>query len=1045
MSLTATAVKNRAVTYFGAVLLIVGGVFSFFQLGQLEDPEFTVKTAVITTQYPGASPQEVELEVTDRIELALQELKQLDYVSSYSRAGQSMVSVEIKAEYWLDQLPQVWDELRRKIRDVQAELPPGVGVPVISDDFGDVFGFQLAVIGDGFSYAEVERFAKDLKKEISIVEGVARVDLWGAQDEIIYLDVAQSQLAELGLSDASLENTLRQQNRVLDAGKLDIQAKRLRILPSGEFTSPADIADLVIRPSVLDEKQREAVGGGAELTRIRDIGSIRRGYREPPLTLMRYNGRPALGISVTNVSGANVVQVGQAIDRRLKELTANLPIGLEVRRVHWMSDVVAEAVDAFLISFAQALGIVLVVLTLAMGWRMGVIIGGALIVTILGTFILMAVFGIDLQRMSLGALIIALGMMVDNAIVVADGMAVRLQQGMERSRAAVEAASQPALPLLGATVVAVMAFYPIFASTEGAGEYCRTLFSVVAIALLVSWVVSVTMTPLQCIDLLPDPAAGSAQDDPYASGFYRRFRAVVGAAIRLRWLTVVTMIALLVIAVVGFGGVTKLFFPDASMGKFMIDVYAPEGTRIQQVALDLEQAESRLLADERVNGVSAFIGAGPPRFYLPVDPESADQAYAQLLVNVSDYRDIDGLVADIEPWLGARLQDSVISIRKFGVGPSNTWKFEARFSGPAEADPGVLRAISTQASAVLKASPLAGPVRTDWREPTLLMVADYSQERGRWASVTREDIALTTKRAFDGRDIGSYREGDVLLPILLRHVEEERRNVSGIDELQVQPAMSTYSVPLSQVTDGVNLSWEDPIIGRRDRRRTITVEANPIQGVTLPTLLASVREAFEAIELPPGYTLEWGGEYEDTLAAQASLLPGMVPAGAVVIFIIVALFNAYRPPLIILLTIPFALIGVVGGLLAFDVPFGFVALLGAMSLSGMMIKNAVVLLDQVNLNLTGGMAPYPAIVEAAVSRLRPVVLAAATTVLGVVPLLGDVFWVGLSVTLMAGLSFGTVLTMVLVPVLYTIVYRVSWQVADRDDSKSTEAVVLGKV
>jgi multidrug efflux pump subunit AcrB len=325
------------------------------------------------------------------------------------------------------------------------------------------------------------------------------------------------------------------------------------------------------------------------------------------------------------------------------------------------------------------------------------------------------------------------------------------------------------------------------------------------------------------------------------------------------------------------------------------------------------------------------------------------------------------------------------------------------------------------------------------------MVADYSQERGRWASVTREDIALTTKRAFDGRDIGSYREGDVLLPILLRHVEEERRNVSGIDELQVQPAMSTYSVPLSQVTDGVNLSWEDPIIGRRDRRRTITVEANPIQGVTLPTLLASVREAFEAIELPPGYTLEWGGEYEDTLAAQASLLPGMVPAGAVVIFIIVALFNAYRPPLIILLTIPFALIGVVGGLLAFDVPFGFVALLGAMSLSGMMIKNAVVLLDQVNLNLTGGMAPYPAIVEAAVSRLRPVVLAAATTVLGVVPLLGDVFWVGLSVTLMAGLSFGTVLTMVLVPVLYTIVYRVSWQVADRDDSKSTEAVVLGKV
>ena len=1025
MSLAAAAVENRAVTYFAAFLLIVGGIASFFELGQLEDPEFTVKTAVITTNYPGASPQEVELEVTDRIELALQELKQLDYVSSYSRAGQSTVAVDIKTEYWSDRLPQVWDELRRKIRDVEASFPPGVSEPVISDDFGDVFGFQLAVIGDGFNYAELKEYAKGLKKEISIVEGVARVDLWGVQNEVIYLDVAQSQLAELGLSDASIENTLRRQNMVLDAGSVDVQARRLRLVPTGEFASPADIGDLAIRPSATDALQGgSAPSANAELTRIRDIGTIRHGYQEPPFTLMRYNGTPALGVSITNVAGANVVQVGQAIDQRLSELTADLPVGIEVRRVHWMSDIVALAVDDFLISFAEALGIVLVVLTLAMGWRMGVIIGGALIVTILGTFILMAVLGIDLQRMSLGALIIALGMMVDNAIVVADGMAVRLQRGMDRTRAAVEAATQPSWPLLGATVVAVMAFYPIFASAEGAGEYCRTLFSVVATSLLVSWVVSVTVTPLNCMDLLPAPKLGEPQQDPYASGFYGRFRGLVNTAIRFRWLTVGSMIALLVVATIGFGSVTKLFFPDSSMTKFMVDVYAPEGTRIQQVALDLEQAETRLMADERVESVTAFIGAGPPRFYLPVDPESPDQSYAQLIVNVNDYREIDGLIGEIEPWLRENLQNSLISIRKYGVGPSNTWKFEARLSGPAEADPAVLRAIADQGVAILKASPLAGPVQTDWRDRRLLLEAEYSQERGRWASVTREDIAQTTKRAFDGRSIGLYREGDMLLPILLRHVEEERRNVAAIDVLQVQPAMTNNSVPLSQVTDGVNLAWEDPIVARRDRRRTFTVQANPIQGVTLPTLLASVRADFETIELPPGYKLEWGGEYEDTVKAQSSLIPGMVPAAAVILFIIVALFNAYRPLLVILLTIPFALIGIVAGLLAFDVAFGFVALLGAMSLSGMMIKNAVVLLDQVKLNLSEGMGDYDAIVEAAVSRLRPVMLAAATTVLGVAPLLQDVFWIGLSVTLMVGLSFGTLLTMVVLPVLYAMLFRI---------------------
>jgi multidrug efflux pump subunit AcrB len=633
----------------------------------------------------------------------------------------------------------------------------------------------------------------------------------------------------------------------------------------------------------------------------------------------------------------------------------------------------------------------------------------------------MAIMGVDLQRMSLGALIIALGMMVDNAVVVADGMVVRLQNGMDRKQAAIEAANQPALPLLGATVIGALAFYPIFASEANAGEYCRTLFTVVAIALMVSWVVSVTLTPLQCIDLLPDPKGEAG--DPFGGGFFRKFRAVLEGAIRFRWLTIGSMVALLVISVIGFGRVTQLFFPDSSMDKFMIDIYAPEGTRIEQVAADLERVEANLEADERVTAVASFIGAGPPRFYLPVAPEPPSQSYAQLIVNVRDFREIDAMIDELNPWMAEHLLDAMVSIRKFGVGPSNTWAFEARFSGPAIADPDVLRAIGDQGVALLNDHPLAGPSRTDWRERVPRVEPLYNQERARWASITRDDIARTTVRAFDGRTVGLYRENDVLLPIILRYTESERRNFTSLDALQVQPAGSTTTVPLAQVTDGIAVEFEDPVIGRYNRRRTLKVQSNPIPGVTLPQLHAAVRVDFEAIELPPGYTMEWGGEYEDTKTAQAALLPGVVPMVLVILLIIVALFNAYRPPIVILLVIPFAMIGMTAGLLAFNVPFGFVALLAAMSLIGMMIKNAIVLLDEANVQIADGLSRYEAIILAALSRLRPVLLAAGTTVLGVIPLLKDVFWIGLAVTIMAGLSFGTILTMLLVPVLYSTLYR----------------------
>lgn len=1035
MSLPALALRNRAVTYFTAVLLVIGGIVSFLSLGQLEDPQFTIKNALIMTTYPGASPTEVEQEVTDRIELEIQKMSEVDYVKSVSKAGLSIVKVEVKPEFWSDRLPQIWDELRRKIRDIETNLPPGAGRPQVHDDFGDVFGFQLAVVGDGFSYAALESYAKRLKKELSLVDGVARVDLWGVQDKVIYLDVADTQLTRLGLSLENIAATLQLENAVVDAGGVDLLNRRLRIAPTGAFTSPQDIGELTIRSNPLERAQAAAVTGRPEspneLIRIRDIGTVRPGYAEPPMQLMRFDGQPAIGISISNEPGVNVVEVGQALDARLAELVPELPVGIEVHKVHWQSDVVSAAVNDFLVAFLEALAIVIVVVTVFMGWRMGMVVGFALIFTLCATFIVMAVMGIDLQRVSLGALVVSLGMMVDNAIVTADGYMLRRRKGMAAEAAAVEAAQVPAVPLLGGTVIAVMSFYAIFASTEDVGEYCQTLFTVIAISLLVSWVVAVTITPLQCIDLLKAEQS-SAGGDPFASRFYRNYRRFLERALAVRWLVLTSLIVLLVAAVAGFGQVRQLFFPDSSMSKFMVDYWAPEGTRIQRVSTDLRAAEDHLLADRRVEAVSTFIGAGPPRFYLPVEPELPNPSYGQLIVNVRDASEIDDIITDLGPWLRQTYPDALPVVRKYGVGPANTWKLEARLIGPAEVAPDNLRHLADSFVEVIEKEPRAAYVRTDWRQRVQKVMPQFNQERGRWAAVTREDLANAMKRGFDGRPIGLYRQKDDLIPILIRRPEEDRQNVAAMDVLQVQPAGSTLSVPVAEVIDKVGTSWEDPLIWRRNRQRTITVQSNPIPGVLSPELQAAVAQEVASVPLPSGFTLEWGGDDESSNDANRSLLPGLIPALAVMLLTVVALFNAFRPPIIIFLMVPFALIGITAGLLAFDVPFGFMALLGAMSLSGQMIRNVIVLVDQIGIDRASGLDAYEAVIQSAMSRLRPVMLGVATTVLGVIPLLQDVFWVGMAVTIMGGLSMGAVLIMILVPVLYAIFYRVHPVEQDRE-------------
>jgi multidrug efflux pump subunit AcrB len=1055
MGLTSFIVQRRVVAYFFVVLLTVGGVLAFRSLGQLEDPDFTVKKGVVITQYPGASPEQVELEVTDRLEKAIQELPQLDNLISFSRAGVSIIKVEIKEVYWADRLPQVWDDLRKKVRDARPQLPPGAQRPRVVDDFAFVYGFVLAITGDGFNYAELEEYADGIKKELSLVSGVARVELWGVQDKVVYLDVAESQLAALGLTPEDVALTLEIQNRVVDAGSIDIQDRRLRVAPTGEFQSPLEIGDLAVRTLLGDTLARltaPAFGSGglqvvpssgasvagtraavsgtrpgsSELLRIRDVANVRSGYLEPPRELMRFNGRPALAIYAANVSGGNVVETGRALDARIGELLPELPVGIEIQKIAWQSDLVTESIDSFMVSLAQAIGIVLVVLIVPSGVRMGFIIGSMLVLIILGTFVFMSILGIDLHRMSLGALIIALGMMVDNSTFVADDMRVRMQRGTDRVKAALEAAGSQAWGLLGATIIAVMAFYAIYASPADAGEYCRSLFTVVAIALILSWLVSMTLTPVMCIDLLPEPAPGADAADPYDTRFFRMLKRITSFSISNRYLTIGALSGLLAVAFLSYPLVPQMFFPDATRNQLMVDYWSPEGSPIRLTAEGVKPIEEWLMNHDRVTAVSTFIGNGPPRFYLPVDPELPNPSFAEIIVNTHSYEDIQPLADELGPWLQGNVP-VMTRLRKYGVGPADTWKLEARISGPSEADLGILRRLGEEGMAILRQSPLAREIRTEMREPVKKLVPAYNQERGVWATISRQEVADATKRAYDGLPVGLYREGDDLYPILLRNVERERRDLAGrLPMVQILPQLSTQSIPLGQVVDGVEVAWEDPIIHRWNRRRANSVQASPIDGETFPSLYASVAPEFDELEanLPPGYEIFWDGELDSTLDAQASLLPGIVPGAVVICTIIVLLYSSIRVLLCILLVVPFAGIGIIFGLIAFDSPMGFIAILGVLSLTGMMIKNMIVMTGSINGGIERGLHPFDACVHASVSQARPIMLAAGTTVLGVLPLFPDPFWNALATVIMAGLGVGAVLTLVLYPTLYATLHGI---------------------
>lgn len=1030
--------KYQAVMTLVVLIIVFGGIYSYFSLGRLEDPPFSVKSALVLTQYPGATPEEVEQEVTDLLETAIHQLPQVKHIYSMSRHGLSYIKVDIKDRYWAKDLPQVWDELRRKVNDVSSKLAPGAKTPQVVDDFGFVFGFLLALTGEGYSYAEMEDMAEKIQKNLYLVPGIARIDLWGNQQRVIQLDISNQKLSELRISHQTIQNALIKQNMVVDAGSVTQGENRYPMHVSGEFSSPLEISELIIQPQTNDliqdafvkqQTKRSPETFFQEIDKnaknkfvLGDIAKVSTGYQDPPIKIMKYDGMPAIGIQIAGMEDSNIIAVGHLIDEKLQQLQAQLPVGMELHRISWQSAVVEESISGFVLSMIESVAIVLIVLLIPSGIRMGGIIGLDLILTILATFLFMYFMKIPLERMSLGALIIAMGMMVDNSIVVADSIAVNLRKGMDKYQAAISAASTPALPLLSATIIAVMSFYPIYASEGSTGEYCRTLFVIVGVSLLISWFIAMLMTPQQCLWLLSTKKNAESADE-FHTPFFENFRKTIYWILRHRLLSILCLVIALAVAIFSFQYVVKLFFPFSTRPQLMVDYWAPAGTPIQKVSERTDEIAEKFMKEENVKSVSSFIGAGPPRFYLPVDPEFIYSNYGQLLINFNSYHDIDPFIAKNSDWLTNNFSEALVRIRKYNVGPGDSWKFELRVLGPSDANLTDLRHTGDQLLSKIQKSPLGTDWRLDVMNPIRQLMTEYDQKRARSSNISRENIADAMKRGFDGFNIGLYREKNKLYPIQWRSTPEERLSfLPHVETLPIRSTSGVSSIPLSQVTDDTKFKWEEPYILRWDRQRQVAIQGSPILSSTFADLKQSVSEEINQYPLPPDYSLFWDGEEDSSKTAQEQLIPGIVPTIIVILLCLIATFNDFRPVVVILCTIPFALIGVTAGLLLFNVPFGFMALLGAMSLAGMMNKNIVVLLDACNENISNGMHPYHAIVEAAVYRARPVMLAAGTTVLGVIPLLQDIFWKGLAVAIMGGLAIGSLLTLGAVPLFYVLIY-----------------------
>ena len=1001
-----TCIRRETVSWLLIILLIVGGWLSMERLGRYEDPAFVIRQAVIVTPYPGATAGQVAEEVTDRIEAAIQQLQEVKEIKSISRPGESEIQVEIRMEFApkQDDLEQIWDKLRRKVADAQAKLPAGAGPSFVNDDFGDVYGLFLALTGEGYTLTDLGRYAEDLRKDLLLVDGTAKVTLFGVPEEAVFVEISNSRAAALGIPIHRIHEALRQQNLITGAGDFAMGGARIRISP------PDPAPDL-------DALRQIRIGSGeagARMITLGDLATFSFGDKEPMRVMMRRNGREAVGIGISNITGGNIVELGDAVRQRLRELEPMRPLGMRLDDVSYQADSVRDSVNDFMVNLVCAIAIVVGVLLVFMGLKSGLIIGFVLLLIVAGTLICMMFAGIDMHRISLGALIIALGMLVDNAIVVTDAMRLRIGRGEDPRQVAREVTASTMWPLFGGTVVGILAFSAIGFSPTGMGEYAGSLFWVIGYSLLLSWLLAVTVTPMLCHRLFKASTAGDG-GELYQGFIYRGYSALLEWMLKHGKTSICLLVGMLVLAVFGFRHVPPGFMPDSARPQFVIDYWLPQGSDISKTSADMALLEKHIMEMPGVTGAATFIGGGGPRFMLTYSPESRNTAYGQLLVDVDDFRKIPGLIKTIQSDLPAEFPQASIKLWKFMLGKPLPSKIEAMFSGP---EGEVLRDLAAQAKRVMAEDGAATGIKDDWREQVPVMRPFINGSAARRAGLEPTEINAALQNHFSGTTIGIFRDGDRMLPIIARPPENERSGLSSLETLPVSGARAARPVPLAQVVTRVETAFEDTLIRRVNRFPSIKAQCDPPAGELSAPLFERLRPRIESIPLPPGYRLSWDGEYEAARSSNEGLAISAPYGFAAMILAVVVMFNSVRQAAVIWLAAPLALVGVTVGLLLFQAPFEFMAILGFLSLIGMMVKNAIVLVDQIDQERGAGMMLREAILTSCRSRLMPVALGALTTILGVAPLLLDPFFKSMTVVIMFGLSFATILTLAVIPLLY---------------------------
>ena len=1017
MDLTRAAIEKNRITAVALLLVLAGGLSAYRGLSRAEDPGFTIRAAQVLTRFPGASPERIERLITDPIEEAIQELPEIDFIASTSKTGVSIVMVNVREEF--DDMRPIWDDLRRKVERAAPDLPAGVIGPQVNDEFGDVFGIVVTLTGDGYSYAELKQVADEVRDELLRVSDVAKVDIYGAQNERIFVDYDNARLAELGLSPLQLRSILDSANIIIPGGSIRTGVERIALEPTGNFESVADLRRTVV-----------TLPGRPEIVFLEDLAAISRGYVDPPASRVYASGAPALALGIAMRDGGNMITLGEGVAQEIDRLQAIYPIGVDFDVVAFQPEIVERKVREFMVNLAQAVAIVLAVMLLFLGPRTGLVVASLVPMAMITALLVMSWLDIGLDQMSLAALIIALGMLVDNAIVMAESIMVQIGAGRRPVEAAVGSARELRVPLLISSLTTAAAFLPISLAQSTTGEYTAPLFKVITIALLSSWLLALTMTPLLCVLFLK--VRPVAAGERFAGRFYRAYRGLLVGCLRRPALTLAAVAGVFLLAMQGFRIIPNIFFPPSDKAIFTATYELPAGTSIERTMEVVEtvdrfiDAELRAGAGEGVTNWATFVGNGGPRFYLAHNPEPANPQFAFALLNATSRAVITTeLIPRIAAFCQERFPELDVKLNPLQLGPPVSAPVQVRLSGR---DPDRLFDLVDAVTAELRSMPGAATVTDDWGMRSKKLVVAVDQPRARRAGVTSQDVAISLQTALSGFETTQYREGETIIPVTLRSTLASRTDVTKLDSLNVYAQATGAAVPLLQVADA-SVVWEPSNIRRRNRLKTVTVSSQLAPGVIASDVVARLRPWLdgERAAWPPGYRYEFGGEEETSVRANQSIAEQLPVAGLIILLLLIGQFNSIRRTAIIVLTIPLGLIGVVAGLLLAQSYVGFMTLLGIIALAGIIINNAIVLIDRIRIEIDdNGLDPPRAIVEAAQGRFRPILLTTATTVAGLLPLWfgGGPMWEPMAIAIIFGLLGATVLTLGVVPILYSLFFRV---------------------